>query len=288
MMDKSSSMVGDKWQSAKTGLSAFVNDPQFAGIRVAIRFFPRDPDATPACDQNAYKEPLVPFGPLPQNAAAIMDAINNESPDGFTTPIYPALGGALLKGIEVAQNSPGETSAVLLITDGQPQGPAPLCGSVNPEDPAVIAGLAAAGAAYDPPVLTYVIGLPGVDQGFANQVAAAGGTGAAVLVSATNVAAEFQDALSKVTGDALPCEYEVPAEVEGGQVSFSSVNVLLTLEGGAATTLPQDPACNGAGWRYDNPSAPTRIVLCPETCDAVKAASSAKIQILLGCETVVE
>ncbi len=288
MMDKSSSMFGDKWTSAKAGLTAFVNDPKFAGIRVAIRFFPRPADGVPACDQVAYKTPVVDYGPLPQNAAPIIAAIEAVIPDGFDTPIYPALGGALLKGIEVAENNPGEASAVMLVTDGQPQGPAASCGGVDPEDPAAIADLAAAGASFDPPVLTYVIGLPGVNQSIANQIAAAGGTDAAVLVGATNVAAEFQAALGKVTGEALPCEFEVPSQVAGGDVSFSAVNVLLTVDGGATTTLPQSADCSGAGWHYDNPAAPTKIVLCPATCSAVKEASSAKIEILLGCQTVVE
>ncbi|AUX36468.1 MULTISPECIES: vWA domain-containing protein [Sorangium] len=286
MMDKSSSMEGGKWDSAKVGLTAFVNNARFAGVRVALRFFPRAADAVPACDQNAYKPPLVPFGPLPDNAGAIVDAIEDESPDGLSTPIYPALGGALLEGIEMAQNHPGEASAVLLVTDGKPQGPAAQCGGANPEDPAAIAALAAAGARYRPPVRTFVIGLPGVDQSIANQIAAAGGTDAAVLVASTNIAVEFQSALAKVTGQALPCEYEVPSEVAGGQIAFNDVNVLFGLDGAPQEILPQSPGCDGPGWRYDNPSSPTALVLCPDTCGAARNASVAKIQILLGCETV--
>ena len=291
MMDKSSSMVGDdptvesKWDSAKVGLTAFVNSARFAGVRVALRFFPRDADAVPACDQNAYKMPLVPFGPLPDNAGAIVDAIEAEKPDGLSTPIYPALGGALLQGIEMAQNNPGEASAVLLVTDGKPQGPATQCGGANPEDPAAIAALAAAGARYRPPVRTYVIGLPGVDQSIANQIAAAGGTDAAVLVASTNIAREFERALAKVTGEALPCELEVPAQVAGGQVAFNDVNVLFGLNGAPQDILPQSPGCDGPGWRYDNPAAPTALVLCPDSCNAARDADAAKIQILLGCET---
>ncbi|WP_437304901.1 vWA domain-containing protein [Sorangium sp. So ce388] len=291
MMDKSSSMDGEnpmvesKWDSAKVGLTAFVNSARFAGVRVALRFFPAD--GMPTCDQNAYKTPLVPFGPLPDNASAIIDAIEAEEPDGLSTPIYPALGGALLQGIEMAQNHPGEASAVLLVTDGKPQGPAAQCGGANPEDPAAIAGLAAAGARYRPPVRTYVIGLPGVDQSIANQIAAAGGTDAAVLVASTNIAREFERALAKVTGQALPCELEVPAQVAGGQVAFNDVNVLFGLDGAPQDVLPQRPGCDGPGWRYDDPDAPTALVLCPDTCNAARNAAAAKIQILLGCETVI-
>ena len=126
-----------------------------AGLWVALRFFPRPPDATPECDQFAYREPAVDFGELPGHAQAIKNGIAAEEPDGFSTPIYPALGGAILKGIQMAENNPGESSAVLLVTDGEPQGPTGMCGSVDPEDPQVIADLAATGASYDPPVVTF-------------------------------------------------------------------------------------------------------------------------------------
>ncbi|AKT43527.1 vWA domain-containing protein [Chondromyces crocatus] len=288
LLDKSSSMAGDKWQSAKVGLTAFLNDARFEGIRVALRFFPRAADNVPACDQFAYKEPAVDYGPLPGNTSALLQALDAETPNGFNTPIYPALGGALLKGIEVAQNNPGEASAVLLVTDGQPAGPQGTCGGVNPEDPTVIANLARTGAQHDPPVLTYVIGLPGADQTFSNQVASAGGTSTAVLVSASNVAAEFQAALTRVTGDALPCEYELPTDVKQGNVAITSVNVLLTLGADEPSVLPQDAACDGAGWRYDIPGDPSHIELCPATCASLKQQDAAKIQILLGCTTIVQ
>jgi hypothetical protein len=280
--DKSSSMKGTKWDSAKAGLSAFVADPTSAGVKVALNFFPLPNEST--CDQFAYKEPVVPYAELPQNAQAITDAINAESPNGFSTPIYPALGGAILKGIEVTQNNPGDVSAVLLVTDGLPVGPAPMCGNVDPEDPQAIADLAAKGATmYN--VRTFVIGLPGVDQAFANKVAAAGGTDAAILVSAANVQAEFQAALAKVRGEALPCEYDIPTKVSGGEVDPGFVNILLSLGGQMAQILPQDPSCAGEGWTYDDPANPTKILFCDTSCKAVKADYKAKVQILLGCKT---
>lgn len=285
VFDKSSSMAGNKWDSAKAGLAAFVNDPSAAGVRVALNFFPKAGPAT--CDQFAYKEPLVPFGELPMNATAITDAMNAAAPNGTSTPIYPALGGAILKGIEVAQNTPGDASAVLLVTDGLPQGPAAMCGGVNPEDPDAIANLAATGANYTPPVPTFVIGLPGVDQSFANKVAASGGTDAAILVSAANVQAEFQAALAKVRGKALPCEFFIPEKVEGGDVDPGLVNVLFTPGGAMPVVLPQDADCSGEGWRYDDPVKPTKIIFGPASCQDVKSDYKAKVQILLGCETEV-
>lgn len=281
-VDKSTSMFGTKWNGATAGLSAFVDDPAASGISVALNFFPLDNN--PTCDQYAYKPPAVPYGLLPGNAAAIKGALTAAMPNGFSSPVYPALGGAILASIEDKSNNPGHTASVLLVTDGAPQGPSNLCGGVNPEDPAVIAMLAATGLSNG--VRTFVIGLPGVDQSFANQVAAAGGTGTVILVSNNNVQMEFQQALAKVRGDALPCEYDLPDEVSQGTVDFDHVNVEITPTGKATEILPQDATCADLGWKYDDPTNPKKIVFCANSCKAVKADPGGKVQILLGCKTV--
>lgn len=287
LVDKSSSMDGFKWDAARAGLTAFVNDPASAGLTVGLRFFPRPADNTPACDQKAYQTPEVPFAPLPDNAQPVIDALNAATPDGFNTPIYPALGGGILAGIDIATNEPNRRTAVLLVTDGKPQGPAPLCSGVNPEDPAVIEDLAKTGATFNPPVVTYVIGLPGVDQAFANGVAAAGGTESAILIGNVNVEQSFKDALDKVRGDALPCDYDIPQTVTDGQFQVTEVNVVLTYSGKDPSFIPQVGTC-GEGWRYDDPADPKRIVLCPATCDKLHADFGAKIEIALGCDTIIK
>ena len=290
MLDKSQSMAGDKWEGAKAGLAGFVNDATFDGVKVALRFFPRDPDDKPACDQTLYKDPTVPYGALPGNAKPITDALAAASPSGFTTPTYVALGGAILESMDVEAQNPGEAAAVLLVTDGLPDGPAPTCGGVDPADPAVIAALATTGLSKG--VHTYVIGLKGVTKAFADQIAKAGGSGEAIVVGDVNVAAEFQKALAKIGSQALPCEYQIPAVVgKDAEISFGDVNVLFTpgVDGGVGVTalVAQDPTCKGDGWRYDDPAKPTKVVLCPAFCSAVKEDFGAKIQIQLGCATVV-
>lgn len=290
LLDKSQSMAGDKWDGAKAGLDAFVNDASFGSVKVALEFFPRPVDAVPGCEQSAYKTPDVAFGPLKSNAKAISDALAAESPNGFTTPTYAALGGAILEDLDVQAQNPGEVAAVLLVTDGLPDGPAPLCAGVDPTDPAVIAALAATGLSKGVP--TYVIGLPGVTKGFADQIAKAGGSGAAILVGNANVAAEFHKALAKIGNQALPCEYQIPALIgTEAELAFDDVNVLFTpgVDGGVGQTtlVGQDATCKGAGWRYDDPAKPTRILLCPAFCDELKQDFGAHIQIQLGCKTVV-
>lgn len=283
LLDKSTSMAGSKWDAAQLGLKAFLEAQDSAGIDVALGVFPRPPDATPACDQNAYKTPLVDFGLLPDHAADVSLALQSEAADGFSSPVYPALGGALLRSLDVLAANPGDAAAVLLVTDGAPQGPAPLCGGVDPEDPNEIAALAAAAAAMSPPVLTFVIGLPGVDQSAANTIAAGGGTGSAILVMG-DVASEFTKALAKAKGEALPCAYPLPTESEPGYV-----NVEIGWGGGDPVVVPLNAACggDGLGWTWDVPAAPTEIVLCPASCAALKADLQASIDIALGCPTVI-
>lgn len=297
VLDKSSSMGPDvtstKWAGARKGMNAFVTDPVSTGLRIALNFFPRPVDGTPSCDTAAYMAPRVPYDALPANAPKIMAAIDGEKPEGFNTPIYPALGGALRKAIEELKARPGEASAVILVTDGEPQGPAALCGTgssaVNPEDPKVIADLAATGLKNG--IKTFVVGLPGINVAVANQIAAAGGTTSAVLATdPTKVDDGFRDALLIVRGKALPCDLDIPTKVIKGEVAVGLVNVLYS-KGGVPPpqTLLQDPTCvTGEGWRYDNPAMPTKIVLCPKTCDAVRSDFKGKIEILLGCKTEVK
>jgi hypothetical protein len=291
--DKSASMgpevTSTKWAGARKGMNAFLTDPVSAGLRVAINFFPRPVDGTPVCDSAAYMAPRVAYDALPANAAKIVAAIDAEKPDGFSTPMYPALGGAIRRALDELKARPAENSAVILVTDGEPQGPAAMCGTVNPEDPKVISDLAATGVMNR--IKTFVVGLPGVNVTIANQIAAAGGTTSAVLATdPTKVEEGFRDALLIIRGRALPCDFDIPTKVIKGEVATSLVNVVYS-KGGVPPeeTIPQDAACTGGeGWHYDNPAMPKKIVMCPKTCEKIRADFKAKVEILLGCKTAVK
>lgn len=286
MLDRSSSMAGNPWTVAIDGLTAFAQDDASAGLRVALRSFPQ---GAPGCDQSFYKAPAVGWGELPAIAGAFVSELATYAPDGFSTPTYQALGGALLECVDVVDAAPDQRAAVLLITDGAPQGPSnTTCAGQNPESHQVIANLAK--AAYDGyGVRTFVIGFPGVDASFANLVAASGGTSAAIVLGTTNVASQFSAALQSVRGSALPCEYKIPPEVFEGELTLGKVNVELTLGGQEPALLPRNDACDGPGWRYVGPaSQPEYIELCPASCGAVQADFEASIRIVLGCLTIVK
>ncbi len=283
MVDASSSMAGTKWTAAQEGLSAFLNDPTQTDIDVALSFFPRPPGGE-ACDQMLYKEPVVAFGPLPANAGPITTAFAAKTPDGFSSPMYPALGGAILKGIDLAEQNGDEVSAVLLVTDGAPDGPGPVCSGVDPSDPANVAALAASGVSFG--VKTFVVGLPGVDQAASNMIAAGGGTDEAIVVGTTDTANKFTEALVKARGELLACAFEIPPEVLAGDVGYGFVNVELTPGGGSEMAVVHNPGCDGPGWTFDDDFNPASIILCPETCASIKDDPEAAIQIVLGCPTI--
>jgi len=93
-----------------------------------------------------------------------------------------------------------------------------------------------------------------------------------------------------IVSAALPCSFTVPDPPAGMTFDRDRVNVVHTPAGGAGMTLPRvmsAAACGAAqGWYYDDPAAPTRILLCPGTCDSVDSTAG-RIDIALGCETVI-
>lgn len=96
-----------------------------------------------------------------------------------------------------------------------------------------------------------------------------------------------------IQGSSLACEYAIPPAPKGetfdpGEVNvgfFDSADVSLLELGyvdGAA-------ACAGVGngWYYDDPVAPTTILLCPQTCDQVQGfPPMSRVSIQFGCATV--
>jgi hypothetical protein len=97
----------------------------------------------------------------------------------------------------------------------------------------------------------------------------------------------LEEAIGVVTE--LPCVYDIPEPPPGMTLDFGLVNLDYTPAGGARTTIPRvaDPgACPAMGWYYDDPAAPTQIVLCPETCDLVRADTGGTVEVAFGCATI--
>lgn len=266
--------ANSKWQQVTKALNTFFASAASKGITVSLVAFP----VGNYCDPSTYANPLVSNVELPDTGNKLGGRIAQIGPDG-ATPTRPALEGAMrfAKGVSLTQAGRGKV-AVVMATDGFPQ-------DCNNNSISSASNIAAAEKATIP---TYVIGV-GTLLNDMNALAAAGGTEKAFLVSTQNqgtVGQAFSDALAKIRGASLACEYGLPAPPSGQTLDFKKVNVQITASGGTASTVPYSADCaNPAGWRYDNAAAPTKIQLCTGSCDKVKADGTAKLDLVLGCET---
>jgi hypothetical protein len=104
----------------------------------------------------------------------------------------------------------------------------------------------------------------------------------------------FFDAVAEavVATAKLSCDLAIPPP-KMGTVDPAKINVAIE-SGSGPVYLPgvtDAAACGaGGGWYYDDPVSPTRVVLCPVSCDAAQAAvgpgKPGHIQVLFGCQTI--
>lgn len=292
MFDNSISMSqNDKWGNATRAMNAFFRDPETAGFRIALRFFGANP--VPGCDAeactndtvSACAEPQVPLGeptsePDDPHERALIDAVAAANPDFSGTPMFAALSGATEWGIARQQQNPDEQVVVVFVTDGIPQ--FQDCS----EDIGEIAALAQ--TAYDGHgVLTYAIGIEGSSEAQMDQIARSGGTSEGIFVGAQNAERDLLAALSQIRGEIASCDLQMPRPTVG-TVDPTRVNVSIT-SGVGDVTLGQVSdldACGDLGaWYYDEPGAPSRILLCPAACEIVRSEAMSQIDIVLGCVT---
>jgi hypothetical protein len=101
------------------------------------------------------------------------------------------------------------------------------------------------------------------------------------------------DALAKavVEGSGLDCAWPIPTPPPGQTFDRDKVNVRYTTPGAPAADLLQVSnagACaSHTAWYYDDPTQPTRILACPQSCTALQGDLDARIDVLFGCATQV-
>jgi hypothetical protein len=247
-----------------------------------------------SCDPADYAAPAVEIDVLPDNGMALVDSLTAEAPIGLTpTPV--ALLGALTQCSEHAAAFPDRRVIAVLATDGLPTDCVPEGTTTVEQAVQVVADIAADGASSMPSLETYVIGVFAPEDMGAMQnlalIAQGGGTDEAFVIDASgDVNQQFLAALDEIRGGALSCELELPEAPEGKQLDFNLVNVELTDESGLRSLVyvESEARCGESelGWYYDVPPAngtPTRIQVCDTTCDTLKAAQEASVEIRLGC-----
>jgi von Willebrand factor type A domain len=287
LMDRSDSMTGASWAAGRKAMIAFADKAAGVDTSLGLSVFP--PDATigtQACNKEAFR-PVVPIAPLPENSAAIKDAILAREPAG-QTPMTPALEGSYDAMKTYLAGAPGQEGIVILVTDGDPQGCSSTIANVLPT--------VAAAANGSPRIRTFAIGMTGASFASLNAIATEGqGAPTAFNASGTDPQKELLTALEAVRAGALGCEYVLPTPPpEQGVLDLESVEI-------AYTPSEFDPEARfrkvaglaqcgeeAGGFYYDNPQAPRRIILCPASCNAVRAgAKTAKVDVVLGCINLV-
>ncbi len=332
-MDDATSAGPTKWQAVTQALESFLSQPGLAGISVGIQYFGVPPGGSVTCnvidcyldsdcgntacgpcefadpidmfpgfcngalaggDSCApadYAKPDVEIAALPSAAGPLMASIGAHMPN-TSTPTGPALQGAEDHAKAWAMSHPGHVVIAVLATDGQPN-------ECAPTDTQGLQAIAAQALGGTPSVKTFTIGIfeqADFPSGPAllDAIAASGGTQQGFNINTqTNVNQAFLDALNKIRGTALGCNYSIPVP-QNGTPDFTAVNVQYTPGGGGMPEIiPQvaDKAhcpASGDAWYYDNPSAPTQILICASTCNKLGMDSTGEVDVVLGCKTIVK
>lgn len=112
-------------------------------------------------------------------------------------------------------------------------------------------------------------------------------SGLSARVCETDWTPIFMDiARGVVAGVPVVCEFAVPDPPEGFTLDLDMIRVtwrsgdVLRME---LRRVPDAAVCSDDGWYFDDPSAPTLIVLCPDLCRAVQADPDARLDVALGC-----
>jgi hypothetical protein len=273
-----------------------------------------------SCAERDYETPAVGIDSLSSVGPAILRSLSTHLPHG-DTPTVAALQGAIQGAEAYATAHPGHKVVAVLATDGMPNEVmdqnSNQCATASPSSAsgpgstiAEVAAVAAAGLAMTPAVQTFGIGVFTPDDlasgtSALQRIAAAGGTTQPYIITtegaAGDVEEQFSTALKQIRGTALPCQFQVPtltttaAEIP----DFSRLNVLVTMTSGDASTYASTlayvgsrDACDPAtgGWYYDADPAqgtpPTAIETCPATCNSLQNDGASRVDIVLGCQTV--
>ncbi|HEV8548683.1 MAG TPA: vWA domain-containing protein [Polyangiaceae bacterium] len=280
-----------KWDPVVAATRAFFEDPKSSGLTASLTAFPIDAGDDERCDPDSYTDPDVSMRALPSTAfGAALDAIRAEDWRGGTPTLAVVQG--VLEGIDVYRMDHPGRYALVLVTDGYPQD----C------DDDSIESVEAAVRSVAGEIPTYVVGVknPPLTDDDGNMapdtvsnlagVAEAGGTDHAFIIDTgdpTKTTSAFAAAVEQIRGHSISCELDLPKPPDGRVFQKDHVEVTFQSDSGT-TTLTYDADCTQAnGWHYDDASKPTKVSLCPKTCDAVTSTASARLAVGFTCQPVI-
>jgi hypothetical protein len=271
-------------------MRTFLQDPQSAGIGVGLSFFGnhalnanRDPVV---CSVANYTKPAVGIAPLPENASALITALEAGMPQGGT-PTHLALDGACVQAANFKQANPAHKVVILLVTDGIPEY---SCNATIQLAETSAKNCFNGGQGTE----IYVLGITANNNGQGssltqlNGIAKAGGTDQAYLTSTTDIAGSMLAALNAIRADAvIPCNLEIPPPPSGETIAYDKINIGICKSGQPVATPYVSSAAecgDHAGWYYNDPGSPSAIQLCSVSCETVKSAGTS-LFFSVGCKT---
>ena len=282
ILDQSLSMVSprpERWQRVTAAFKAFLNDPLSEGVSASLEMFPIK--SGNACVSSAYGQLDVEMQPLPGSGP--FDKFLNATPNTTSTPTLFVLQSITQMAKAHVEANPDVTTAIVLMTDGVPQG----CNTRDNNQNDSIERAASEVAEVKDVVPTYVIGV-GSSLDNLNLIAQSGGTNSAFLIDDTNspesASTKLREAIDAIRGQTLSCELTLPPPPDGETLDLQKVNVSFTTGAGVKNGLAYDEECKAGGWKFDTPTAPTKIVLCPASCDTLKADPKGSVSVEFGCE----
>ncbi len=314
VLDGSGSMGQDNKWTAVTGAlqSIFGSMENDTGIGAGLIVFSDTMDQSINTGPGPYPEPGIdiPIGYVNAAQDSALDQRMSGSP-GSSTPTYNALQGGYGELGSFTPSAPlqsGGSKVLVLITDGVPTDQycsTKHAGTDYATNPCVT--MAAAAQVSSPsPVLTFVVGVgqfpssnaQDFDPAWLGNLALAGGGAPkgcnpnetqtssdlcyfeidpTLATSAAALQTQFTSALNAIRGQVLSCTF--PLQTSGlGTLDPTKVNVQVD-----GATVPQSPT---DGWTFDNPSNPTEIDFNGAACTSLKSDASAKVSIVVGCETL--
>jgi hypothetical protein len=271
-----------KWRPVVAATRSFFEAPGSAGINASLTFFPAAADK---CEASVYATPDVEMTALPSpvfgEALTAIDPLASGAWRGGT-PTLAVVEGSVGYVQGLMQREPAATYALVLVTDGYPNG----CDDGIPDVANVLADNAASFA-------TYVIGVKNPQGGpdtvsDLNALAVAGQTQGAIFIDTGDPQKTTQDfaaAVDAIRERAISCNAVIPPTPGGRPFDKGQVNVAVQ-RGADVSRLGYDQACaEPSAWRYDDPDSPTEIVLCAGACQEIQSDPTLALSVEFGCIT---
>jgi hypothetical protein len=316
MDDPAPGSRNSKWVVTRDALiSAIAGLP--ASVSLGALYFPNEDTGASltardvsTCVNTKTLLPMAVLGAAGSMQRTAVDASLQAIKPASLTPTHDAYKYALGSGLVPYMTSANKF--MLLITDGAPTmslgcisgttGGRRGGGTMDMPTAPIIAEIAGAKAMN---IRTFVIGSPGSEmssQGgmdmrpWLSAAATAGGTATPGcmdagpnfchldMTQAPDFGAALTAGLATIAGQVVDsCTFTIPAPPSGMSIDPNLTNLIITSTSGASTlVLPDNMGTCTEGWQFDGTD---KVVLCPQTCNELKAAPGASVQLVFGCST---